>query len=110
MAEYERRGAELEPRWAELVDPSPAQSMIRDAGVVLRQTRRDAKQLSAVLTRTANELERSAGLAEAHARRREQAGQSDDAIEERQAAKRAREAAQRALAQADEWLKASEKH
>jgi hypothetical protein len=104
MAEYERHGADLERRWAELVEPSTVQNTVRAAAAVVRDTRQGAKQLSEILTRTANTLERSAELAEEHAKRRDHAGRGDDAEQERQAAERAREAAQRALSQADEWL------
>jgi hypothetical protein len=61
-------------------------------------------RLSSTLMRTAEVLDSSAGLAEAHAERHEQAGRSDDAAEERRAAARAREAAQRARSQAEHWL------
>ncbi|MGN6166600.1 MAG: hypothetical protein ACTHQQ_00315 [Solirubrobacteraceae bacterium] len=56
----------------------------------------NSKQLSAVLTRTAEALEKSAGLAEEHARRRARSGAASDAARERRAAERAHQAAERA--------------
>lgn len=106
MADYERRGATLERRWADLVDPSKPASAARGADLVLEQARQGAKQLSTILARTADALERTAELAETHAQTSAQAG-GDNAAEEREAAARAREAAQRARSQAEEWLKAS---
>ena len=105
MAEYERHGAELERRWAELIDdPDVARTDASAAELVRRHTRQAAKHGSWILMQLANTLERSAGLAEKHAQRREQAGRADDAAAERRAAKRAHEAAQRARSQAEEWL------
>jgi hypothetical protein len=109
LAEYERGGATLERRWADLVDADAAHGPARGAGIVLRHIRLGAKQLSANLARTAEALERSANLAEQHAQRREQSQQIDDAAQERKAAQRAREAAGHARAQAEEWLKISER-
>jgi hypothetical protein len=103
MAAYERLGAELEHRWAELVDPDAADSEARAAELVIRPTRQGAKQASAILMQLANTLERSAALAEEHAQRRERAGRTEDVAAEREAAQRARAAAQRARSQADEW-------
>jgi hypothetical protein len=57
-----------------------------------------------VLSRTADTLEQSAALADAHAERYEQAGRSDGAAQERRAAGRAREAARKARLHAEEWL------
>ena len=115
MAEYERLGAELESRWAELTDPDPADPDPADpdpahsgmpaAQLVDRQTQQGAKQLSRIMMQLATTLERSSVLAEEHARRNEQAGRSDEAAKERHAAKRAGEAAQHARSQAERWLK-----
>lgn len=100
MAAYERLGAELESRWAELVDPGPTDSGTRAAQLVVRQTRQGVKQLCGILTQLAITLERSAELAEAHGRRRAQAGRGNDAAAERRAAKLALETAQWARPQA----------
>jgi hypothetical protein len=108
LAAYERLGAELERRWAELIDPD-ADSEARAAELVTRHTRQGAKQASAVLMQLATTLERSAGLAEEHAQRRERAGRADDAVAEHKAAQRARQAAERARSQADEWMRVGEK-
>jgi len=108
MAEYERRGAALERRWVELVADDKGLRTVPAAELVISHARQGAKQLSAVLSRTADALERSAGLAEEHAQRRDRAGQSDDAAVERQAAEHAREGARRARSQAEEWLMLSE--
>lgn len=108
MAEYERGGAELERRWAELVEHDPARgttSAPRDAERVTRRTRLSADRLSGVLTHIADALERTACLADEHAERCERAKKSRAAADEREAARRAREAAQRARSQAEEWLK-----
>jgi hypothetical protein len=109
MAEYERRGASLERRWAELADGDTPRGTIGTAEQVLSRTRQSAKQLSAMLDRTAATLLRTAELSTEHALRREQQGQASGAVEERQAAERAREAARRARAHAEEWLKCSER-
>ncbi len=53
----------------------------------------------------ADTLERSAGLAEEHTRRREREGRSDQAAEEHAAAERAHDAARNARSHADEWRK-----
>ena len=58
--------------------------------------------LHQLLIRTAEALERSAGLAEEHAAKLEQVGRSDDAAWERRAANRARQAARRARLYAEE--------
>lgn len=105
MAKYERHGAELELRWADLVDPDPNRRAIRAAELVLRDTQRGAKHASTILTRLANTLERSARIAEGHAVTREQTGRSDDAAQERRSAQRARTAARSARSQAEHWLK-----
>ena len=107
MAEYERSGAALERRWAELVDSTSPNSTTRAAERVIAHARQGAKDLSAILARTATALERTAELADRHAEVREQAGDGDGAAEECQAAERARTAADRARAQAAEWLKVS---
>jgi hypothetical protein len=105
LAEYERRGAELEYRWADLIDPDPAHSEIRTADLITGHTRQTAETASGILTQLANTLKRTAELAEEHAERRERAGQTGDAAKEHQAAQRARDAAQRARSQADQWLR-----
>jgi hypothetical protein len=109
MAEYERLGAELERWWGELVDPNGARR-VTSVGrrTAVQHTREGARRLSLTLTETANALERSASLAEGHARRREQAGRTEDAAEERQARERAHGAAERARSQAAQWLKLAE--
>ena len=71
MAAYERLGAELERRWAELIDTDAAHREVRAAELVIRHTRQGAKQASAILMQLAKTLETSAGLAEEHAQRRE---------------------------------------
>lgn len=101
MAEYERRGAALEYRWAELTDPGAALGAIRAAELVTSQMRQGANRLSGILSQSAEMLEVSAGLAEEHACRREQAGR--DPAGERDAAERAHAAARRARSQAEEW-------
>jgi hypothetical protein len=70
---------------------------------VVGSTRARAAQLASVLSRTADTLEQSAALADAHAERYEQAGRSDDAAQERRAAGRARETARNARSHAEEW-------
>jgi hypothetical protein len=77
------------------------------AGRTASQTREHAKHLAATLTRTADTLETSAGLALEHAERHEQAGRSDAAAKERRAAEHARDAARRARLNAEEWLERS---
>ena len=105
MAEYERHGAELELRWAELIEnPDVGDTQTSAAELVMRHTRQSAKGGARILMQLANTLERSAGLAEKDAQRREQAGQADDAAAVHHAAERAREVAQRARSQAEEWL------
>jgi hypothetical protein len=71
---------------------------------VVGHTRVSAAQLASVLSRTADALEQSAALADAHALRYEQAGRGDDAAQERRAAGCAREAARKARSHAGEWL------
>ena len=105
MAEYERQGAELERRWAELIDSDTGQPATRAAELVVRRTRQGAEQASGILKQLADALQRSADLAEESAKRLERAGRSADAGADRQAATRAREAAKRARSQAEAWLK-----
>lgn len=78
------------------VDPEAAERL----RAVKDRTYRIAEQLSSRLREAADTLERSATLADAHARRREQAGQHPAAARERLAAQSARKAAQRARARA----------
>lgn len=65
-----------------------------------RDTRRRAQDLGFVLNRTATALEQSALLAEDHAERQMRAGKTGAAARERQVARRAREASERARARA----------
>ena len=60
------------------------------------QVHMNARDVSQVLDRTARVLDESARLAAAHADRQERAGRIDLALEERRAAARAAEAAERA--------------
>jgi hypothetical protein len=85
------------------MDPDTAESAVR-------HTRERAESLSATMTRTANVLEDSAVLADAHAEKHEQAGRSDAAAKERGVAEHAREAAQHARLHAEEWLERSVGH
>lgn len=85
-----------------LVDPEPAQPVASAAEAIYSRAYRSAEQLTAVLRHTAEALEKSAELADQHARRREQAGGIDDGADERRAATRARQAAQRARSRAEE--------
>jgi hypothetical protein len=105
MAEYERRGAELERRWAHLIDPDTGHSEIRTADLIMRHTRQGAKTASSILTQLADTLESSADLAEEHGKTREQAGRTDDAAKEHEAARHARDTAQRARSQAERWFR-----
>ena len=105
MAAYERRGAELERRWAELTD-SPAEHGGADAAEhVKAHTRQGAETVSSILMQLADALERTAALAEEHAQRHERLGRTDHALKERQAARQAREKAQRARSEAQQWLR-----
>ena len=72
---------------------------------VAAQMRANARHLSSVLGQTANVLETSAALAQAHAERLEGAGRAEAGAEERRAADRAYAAARSARLQANEWLK-----
>jgi hypothetical protein len=105
MAEYERLGAQLERRWGELVAPGAVRGVSHAAERTLAETREGARRLSVTLSATAEALEKSAVLAEAHALRGEQDGRPGDAAEERNAAQRARDAGHRARSQAEEWLR-----
>jgi hypothetical protein len=107
MAEYERQGAVLERRWADLMDPEGRGGTTRAAELLMSETRRRAKQLWMALSRTAEALDASAALAEEHGERRREGGHEEDAAAERSAAERAREAASRARSQAEEWLRIS---
>jgi hypothetical protein len=68
------------------------------------QTRENARRLSSVLSRTADVLETSAGLAQANAERLEGLGRPEAGAEERRVADRGYEAARRARLHATEWL------
>jgi hypothetical protein len=105
LASYERHGAELERQWAELVEPKPAAPGTSATEHARGFIRENAQHLSSVLTRTTEALEKTAAIAEQHAQRRDRAGLSDAAAEERRAADRAREYAGRARSQAEEWFK-----
>ncbi len=108
MAQYERLGAVLESRWAELQHPEPGRPGSNAADEVSTHARQGAKHVSLVLMRTARALERSAELADEHAERREREGSRDEVDEERRVAARTRTAAERARSQAEEWRKISE--
>jgi hypothetical protein len=103
MAAYERHGAKLESAWAELRERERAERAASAVERMLSLTREHASRLSSILDQSAEELERTALLAEAHAQRSEEAGR-DDAAKERRAADRAHECARRARSQAKEWL------
>jgi hypothetical protein len=107
MAEYERRGAELERRWGALTEPNTAHSGLRAAELARKRTRESAGQASRLLTLLAKSLERSARLAE-ELTRIEQTGSGEGAAPDGEVANRAREEAQRVRRQAEAWLKASE--
>ena len=66
------------------------------------EAREAALRMAATFERTAQALERSAGLADDHAQRDGQAGRHEAAAKERALADRAREAARRARARADQ--------
>jgi hypothetical protein len=118
MAEYERVAAGLERRWAELTDADVSTPAVHAAASKVTATAKPAQpdspayrryerrttQLAAILSRTADALERSAELAEEHAHRRMSAGFREAAGVEFQAAARSRQAADRARLQAAEWL------
>lgn len=99
LADYERHGAELERQWA-----GAAIELVTDRAESTRSlTRKQAEHLSAELDRAAEALEKTASLADQHARRRREAGKSEGEQEERRVADRARKYALRARAQAQEW-------
>jgi hypothetical protein len=87
------------------MEPEAARQASATAETAASQTRMTATDLASVLGRTAKALEHSAILAERHAQRREPAGRMEAAAEERCAGGRAHEAAARARARAEEWLK-----
>jgi len=65
MAAYERSGAELERRWAELTEQD-ADHMDTRADLVVRHTEQGAKKAASLLAQLADSLERSAELATEH--------------------------------------------
>jgi hypothetical protein len=103
MAEYERQGAVLERRWADLVEHDLSRSASQAAEAIRGLTRQRVEQVCQVLTRLAATLEKSAELADQHAQRCVADGLSP--AEEQDAATRARASAQRARDQAAEWVK-----
>lgn len=108
MAQYEQSGAELERRWAKLVEPNGPRSASRAAEFVAGRTRLSAGRLSNILIQSAEALERTAGLADQRAKTCERGGKGRDAANERQAAQRAREFAQHARSEAEKWQKMGE--
>ena len=103
LAGYERQGAELEIKWAELMESQPVQPTLTAAESAKSSTRRNAEHLSLELDRTAQALEKTAVIAQEHARRKEQDGQSDGAADELKVAERALSYAARARSQSEEW-------
>jgi hypothetical protein len=95
---------------AKPMDPSPADRAASAAEHARSLIQENAAHLSSVLNRTAETLGKTAAIAEEHARRRDRAGLSEAAREERRVAERAREYAQRARSQAEEWLKLATRH
>jgi exonuclease VII large subunit len=89
------RGAALGAIIAGTMDSEAVETPGAAAERVVGDTRACAAQLASVLSRTADTLEQSAALADAHAERYEDAGRSDDG---------AREAARKARSRAEEWL------
>jgi len=83
-------------------DPQAVTRAAAIAERVQRETRDRALRISLVMRETARTLERTAALAEEHARRRDRVG-GEGAVQERQAAERAREAARRARRYAQQW-------
>ena len=79
-----------------MMDLDPAQRMRAAA----ERTHQNAQNFAHILLRVAEALERSATLADEHAQRNRQAGHPAGAVDEQNAAKRAREAAQRARSRA----------
>lgn len=108
MAAYERHGAELERRWAELMDPGPTARAVSAAESAKSLTRKNAEHARSALNRMAEALEHTAAVAEQHALRHQESGSSVGADAERQAAKRARNYADRARSQAEDWRKLAE--
>jgi hypothetical protein len=82
------------------------QEAARRATDIAQDARSDAvereDQLAAILTRASRALERSAAIAEEHARRGRQRGDAEQAAKEEEAAARAHDAARRAQARAEE--------
>lgn len=104
MAAYERRGADLERRWAEIVDSDTAPSPRETSDALRRRMRQDIERLVSLLTEMTDSLDRTAGNAEQHAERYAESGRDADAAKEREVAHQARDAAQRARSQAQQWL------
>jgi hypothetical protein len=75
-----------------------------DIDLAERQAGETAKRLSLTMSRSAEALEQTAALAEAHAQRQQQSGRSKPAAQERQVALRAHSAADRARQRAQELL------
>ena len=90
------------------MDPDAAQRAAATAERVQREMRARALQISLVMQQTAETLAKSAALAEEHARRQDRAG-GVGAVEERQAAERAREGARRARLYAEQWRELAER-
>jgi hypothetical protein len=89
----------VEAVWAD--GARDAQEHARDVcAAAVQQARVTAGDVSRVLERTASALEQSARLAAVHAHRQQRAGREDSASQERVAAVRAWEAADRARAHA----------
>ncbi len=103
MAEYERRGADLETRWAALPDPESARGTAPAAQRGSPDTPHGEQTASSILSELANTLEQTAVLADKHAERHQQRGRPTDASKEREAAQSARDAAQRARSHSKQW-------
>lgn len=102
LAEYARQGAELELRWAKMMDPEPVDRAVSEAESARGVTQKSAEHLSVVLNQMAEALDQAAAVAERHAQSRDQA-ERREAADERRAADRARECARRARSHAEEW-------
>jgi hypothetical protein len=76
---------------------------VTDSADAFSQVRENARNAARVFDRTADALERSASLAAVHAERHQRAGRMDVASDERRAAVRAGEAANRARLRAAEF-------
>jgi hypothetical protein len=76
----------------------------RDAELAERQAVATATRLSSTISRSAEALEQTAALAEAHAQRQQRSGRSKPAAQEREVALRAHSAAHRARQRAQELL------